>query len=142
MQVSFLVKKMNKETKKGVESATRKRFRNKVTSLAQPQLGGATDTLAMILNCMGGPLESAGAPSGFTSSALPAVLPNWHRLKFAFLKSITTGVFIDIQLHAYNEVSNSLLSDLKPLFSSSIVIKGWGPIIAARRLERHGFVKY
>ena len=142
MQVSFLVNKMNEEAKEGVESATRKRFRNKVASLAQPQLGGATNTLAMIWNCVGGALELAGTPSKFTFSALPAVFPNRHRLKLAFLKSITTGIFIDVQLHAYNKVFNNLLLDPKPLFSSSIVIEEWGPVIATRRLERHGFAKY
>ena len=135
MQVSFLVNKMNKESKGGTEGATRKRLRNRISSLPQSQMGRATDALVMIWNRAKEPLEPPTTQSGFNLSATPILFPNWHRVKVAFLKSITTGVFIDVQFYAYNKIFDDIPLDPKPLFTSSIVIEEWGPAITTRELE-------
>ena len=53
-------------------------------------------------------------------------------VQLALLKSISTGVFIDVQFYAYNAVHNDSPVDLKPLFASSIVIKEQAAAIATR----------
>jgi hypothetical protein len=63
----------------------------------------------------------------------PTHLPNWHRVQLALLKSITTGIFIDVQFYACNKVVDDLPVDTKPLFISSIVIEQWGPAITTRK---------
>ena len=135
MQVSFLVNKMNKESKGDAEGATRKRLRDKIASLPRSQMGRATDALVTIWNRAKEPLEPPTTQSGFNLSATPILFPNWHRVKVAFLRSITTGVFIDVQFYAYNKIFGNIPLDPKPLFISSIVIEEWGPAITTRKSE-------
>ncbi|KAF9650003.1 hypothetical protein BDM02DRAFT_1689338 [Thelephora ganbajun] len=132
MQVSQLVKKMEEESKEGIESATRKQLRNKIASLSQPQVKRAKNALAMIWNCVKRPLEPPATVYKFTFSVTPTLFPNWQRVKLALLKSISTGIFIDIQFYAYNKMGNDLPLDPKPLFTSSIVIEEWGPAITTQ----------
>ena len=56
-------------------------------------------------------------------------------MKLAFLKSVSTGVFIDVQLYAFNKIDDGSPQDLKPLYTSSIVIEEWGPAVARCKLE-------
>ena len=134
MQVPRLVYKMKEESGGVAESITRKQLREKITTLPHPHR--AADALAMILGGAKGPLESPLVEPKFTFSVMPPVFPNWHRVKLALLKSIPTGTFIDIQFYAYNAISNDLPLDLRPLFTSSLVIEGWGPAITTRKLGR------
>jgi hypothetical protein len=131
MQVSFLVRKMSEESKGRKECATRKRLRDKIASLSQPQMKRAADILAMIWNCVKEPPDPPTVESKATFSTTPILFPNWHRVKLAFLKSITTGVFIDVQFHAFNKIDGDLPQDPKPLYTSSIVIEGWATTITA-----------
>jgi len=133
MQVSRLVSKMKEESKANTESVTRKQLREKIAALSQPQVRRAADALAMIWNCVNGPLESHTTEPKFTFSITPTLFPNWHRVKLALLKSIPTGAFIDVQFHAYNKISNDLPLEPRPLFTSSIVIEEWGPTITTRK---------
>ncbi|KAF9650017.1 hypothetical protein BDM02DRAFT_1690125 [Thelephora ganbajun] len=82
MQVSQLVKKMEEESKGGIESATRKQLRNKIASLSQPQVKRAKDALAMIWNYMKGPLEPPATVYTFAFSVTPTLFPNWQRPLF------------------------------------------------------------
>ena len=133
MQVSFLVNKIKEESKEGTEGVTRKRLQSKIASLAQHQVRRVTDALVMIWNCAGGSLEPITTQSKATFSAAPPLFPNWHHVKVALLKSITTGVFIDAQFYAYNKILDGIPLDPRPLFTSSIVIEEWGPSIATRK---------
>lgn len=133
MQVSRLVHKMKEESKGGIESATRKRLREKIAALPQPRLARAMDALAAIWSGMKGPLELPAGKPGFTFSVTPTLFPNWHRVKLALLKSIPTGTFIDVQFYAYSAICNDLPLYPKPFFTSSIVIEGWGAAIATRK---------
>ena len=137
MEVSFLVSKMDKESN-GREETTRKQLRRKIASLSQPQVKRAADTLAMIWNSTKGPLPPLAIPtaqSASTFSTTAARFPNWRNTKLAFLKAITTGVFIDVQFYAYNKTCDNSPVDPKPLYASSIVIEGWAPAIVTCELE-------
>ena len=136
MQVSFLVNKMNEESKGGTEGATRERLRNKIASLSQPEMRCATDALVMIWNWMKEPLRPPMIEPKFTVSGALAHLPNWHRMRLALLKSITTGTLIDVQFYAYNKLLDDLPVNQKPLFVSSIVIEQWLPAIMTRKSDR------
>jgi hypothetical protein len=135
IRVSRLVSKMKEESEGDIESPTRKQLREKIAALPQSQLSHANDVLAMIWSGVTGLL---GLPT--PEPKLPLILKpidflNWHRVKLALLKSIPTGTFIDVQLFAYNAIDNGLPVDLKPLYTSSIVIERWGAAITTRELE-------
>ena len=133
IQVSILVAKMNGESKNRAEGVTRRRLREKIASLSQPQVKSAADALSTIWSCMDGPLRLLAAPSKSTPSVLSAPWPNWHRVKIALLKSITTGVFIDAQFYAFNRIAIDFPFYPKPLYTSSIVTEEWGPAITTRK---------
>jgi hypothetical protein len=97
----------------------------------------AADVLAMIWNCVKEPPESPKVQLNTHFSVLPTsiLLPNWHRVKLAILKSITTGAFIDVQFYAFNKVDDDLPRDPKPLYTSAIAIEGWAPMITACEFE-------
>ena len=69
------------------------------------------------------------------SSAVFSAIASSRKVELALFKSISTGIFIDLQFHAYNVVSNNLPLDPKPLFASSIVIEDWRRTIATRKFE-------
>ena len=135
MQVSFLVRKMNEESKWIEEGAIRKKLRNKIASLSLPQTRRAAEALGMIWSRMTGPLESLVVQPKIAFSTIAIRFPNWHRVKLAFLKSITTGVFIDVQFYAFNKIDGGLPQGPKPLYTSSVVIEEWGPAIATCKSE-------
>ena len=142
MQVSFLVHKMNEESKGGTEGFTRKRLRDKIASLSQSQVRRATDALAMIWNYTKEPPKPPKPPTTQPKSAVhvtPTNLPNWLRVQLALLKSMTTGVFIDLQFYAYSKVFKSLPLDPKPLYASSIVIQKLVPAISKRKSDGVSF---
>ena len=125
---------MKGELRWDTEGVTRKKLQDKIAALTQPQLMRAMDVLAMIWDGMQGPLGPPPAiEPKLVSSVAPALLPNWHRVKLALLKSISSGVFIDIQFHASNKIGDDLPLDPKPLFASSIVIEEWGLAITTRK---------
>ena len=129
VQVPHLIGKMKEES----AGVTRKQFREKVATLSQSQLLRATDTLAMIWDGMVGPLDLPTLePKPYH---LPNPLAHPSRVKFALLRSISTGTFIDVQFFAYNTISNGLPVDLRPLYTSSIVIERWRAAITTRKLE-------
>jgi len=117
------------------ESITSKQLREKIAALSQSQLVRATDALEMIWNGVKRPLEPPAAAPSIPPPVTPTILPNWHRVKLALLKSIPTGTFIDIQLYAYNAISNNLPSDPRPLFTSSIVVEELASAITTRKWE-------
>ena len=122
---------MEKELTKGTESDTRMRLRDKIASLSQSELGRAADALAMIWGGVVGPLDlPQEAKPTFSPKFTPS--PNWHRVQLALLKSIPTGTFVDVQFYAYNAVHNGVPQDLRPLFTSSIVIEEWAAAITTR----------
>jgi hypothetical protein len=135
MQVSHLVGKIKEESAGNTESATRKQFREKVATLTPSQLLRATDTLAMIWD---GVVELLDVP---VLEPKPFLFPkfasflNWDRVKLALLKSISTGIFIDVQFSAYNAIGHGLPVDPRPLYTSGIVIQKWRAAIATRKLE-------
>ena len=89
----------------------------------------------MIWNGTMGPSDST-VPSTRFSSPAPSIVPAEHPgLGLALVKSISTGTFIDVQFYAYNAINNDLQLDPKPLFASSIVIKGFSSAIEKRKLE-------
>lgn len=118
------------------ESSTMRRLLDKVASLSQPQLVRATDALSMIWSGAAMPLHSPAQESNSNLATNSAQVANLHRAEFALLKSISTGTFIDVQLYAYNAISDDLPLDPKPLFTSSIVIGELGSAIATRKLKR------
>jgi hypothetical protein len=132
VQVSFLINKMNEEsTRGGSEGATRKRLRKKIASLSQSQVRYATDALVMIWNYT---RELLRPPTTGPNPTVPVTLTNLPlRVQLALLKSIYTGIFIDLQFYAYNEVSNDVPQEPKPLFISSIVSKKLLPAITMRK---------
>ena len=134
MQVSRLVTVMKEESIKATESDTRRQLREKVASLSLSQSARATDALVMICNRLVGPLDPALPESRPPFSPKFTLSPNWHRAKLALLKSISTGIFIDVQFYAYNTIHNGLPLDLKLLFTSSIVIEEWAAAITTRKL--------
>ena len=119
----------------GFGNATKQQLEEKITGLTQSGLARATDALVMIWNGVVGPLDPPTQAPKPTFSPKFTALPNWDRIKLALLKSILTGTFIDVQFYAYNAIHDSLLVDLKPLFTSSIMIEEWAPAIATRKLE-------
>ena len=134
VQVSRLVGKMRDESGGDTESATRKELREKIVGLSPSQLLRATDTLAMIWDGMVGPLDLPTLEPEPSPSLKPLPFLNWDRVKLALLKSISTGTFIDAQFFAYGAVRNGLPMDLRPLYTSSIVVQEWGAAITTRRL--------
>ena len=117
-----------------------KRLLDKITTLPQSQLGRVADALGMIWKGMAVKLD---LPAQESTPTLPVDLPqfpNWHRVKLAILKSISTGTFVDGQFYAYNAVGGDLPLDPKPLFTSSIVIEEWRPAISTRELRVIGLV--
>jgi hypothetical protein len=133
MQVSRLICKMKEESTGDVESITGKQLQQKIALLPQSRLARAMDVLAMIWNGVKGSLELPTTVPKFASPATPILLPNWHRVKLALLKSIPTGTFIDVQFYACNVIGNNLPLDLRPLFTSSVVVEEWGPTITMRK---------
>ena len=139
MQVLQLVSKIKEESGEGSGSVTRRHLREKIADLPQSQLARATDALAMIWDALVGPLDLP--PPGLTSTSgkyaqisklerlIIPLTSNEQRIKLALLKSISTGTFIDVQFYAYNAILQGLPLDLKPLFTSSIVIEDWAPAI-------------
>ena len=135
MQVSRLVDKMKQESMGGFGSGTNRQLEEKITGLTQSGLTRATDALVMIWNGVVGPLDPpTQAPKPIFPPKFTAP-PNWDRIKLALLKSILTGIFIDLQFYAYNAIRDNLPVDPKPLFTSSIVIEEWAPVIATRKLR-------
>ena len=141
IQVSQLVKKLKEESAGKAESDTRRQLRDRITLLSQPQLARATDALAMIWNRVIGPLD---LPTPEFKPEEPTIASRWNRMifslfsnrsrvKLALLKSISTGTFVDVQFCAHNAIKSSLPLDLKPFFTSSIVIRGWATAIATRK---------
>ena len=134
MQVSLLVRRMKEESEGGSESPTRKRLREKIASLSQPQLFRAADALTIIwhevMRLLDLPMPEPKPPS----IVKPTFFFNWHRVKLA-LKSIPTETFIDLRFFAYNAVCNGLPVDPRFLYTSSIAIERWGVVVATRELE-------
>lgn len=132
MQVSRLVGKIKEES----AGNTMSQLQDKITSLSRSELARATDALSMIWDGIAGlsnppvPTQTCTVSHSFIS------LQNWQRVKSALYKSIRTGTFLDAQFYAYNAFGNDLLQDLKPLFTSSIVIERWGSAITTRTSER------
>lgn len=133
-QVPRLVNKMKKESREGTGNDTMERLLNKIAALSQSQLARATDVLAMIWDGAAKPSDLPALEIKSTPSTEVNILPpNWHRVRLALLKSISTGTFLDVQLYAYNAIHNNLPVDPKPLFASSIVVEEWGPAIMTRK---------
>ena len=86
----------------------------------------------MIWNGVVGPSDLLAPEPKPTFSTKLTLFSNWHRVKLALLKSISTGTFIDVQFYAYNAIDSNLPVDPKPLFTSSIVIEKWGAAITTR----------
>jgi len=133
MQVSRLICKMREESMGDTEGVVTKQLWDKIGTLSRSQLTYATDALAMIWSGMIGPLDLLTPEPIFASSLAPIFSPNWHRVRLALLKSISTGAFIDVQFYAYNAIGNALPLDPRPLFTSSIVIEEWAPVIMIRK---------
>jgi hypothetical protein len=124
---------------------TRAQLRSKIGALPQSQLARATDALSMIWDGITGPPDprmpepqsTDRARSNQFSMWQRVIFPltsNWQRMKLALLKSIPTGTFIDVQLYACNAIGDGQPFDLKPVFTSSIVIQEWAPAITTREL--------
>ena len=135
MIVSRLLGKMKEESKPGAESDTMIRLLDKITSLSQSDMGRGTGALCLIWSGLSGRLDLPVLGLKSATSVKDTLLPNWHRVKLALLKSISTGTFLDAQFYAYNAIENNIPLDPKPLFVSSIVIEEWAPGITTRRLE-------
>lgn len=135
IQVSFLVNKIKNESEQGVDCATRKQLRDKITSLTLPQTRHATGALEMIWNHLQKPLDPPVPEPDPVPSPESDPFPDWSLLKRALLKSISTGIFTDIQIHAYSKISNGIPRDPRPLFISSILIEGWWTTLATRGFE-------
>jgi len=132
MQVSRLICKMKEESMGDTDGVITKQLWDKIGTLSQSRLAHATDALAMIWSGMIGPLDPLAPEPKFASSVVPILSPNWHRVRLALLKSISTGAFIDVQFYAYDTIDNGLVLDPRPLFTSSIVIEEWAPAIMTR----------
>lgn len=124
---------MKEESEGSTESITKKRLREKITSLPRSRLPPATDVLTMIWNGVKGPLESFPAGTTQTFPVTPTHFPNWDRVKLALLRSIRTGTFTDVQFYAYSSIGNNLPLNPRPFFTSSIVIEEWGAAITTRK---------
>ena len=123
---------MKEESTGTTESDTRRQLREKIASLSRLQLERASDTLAMIWNGMINPPELP-APQPKPVFSANSILS--RQVQLALLRSISTGVFIDFQFYAYNAVHDGVPVDLKPLFTSSIVVEEWAPAISTRKSE-------
>ena len=88
----------------------------------------------MIWNGVMGPLDLPTPEPKLVFSTKPTGYLNWHRVRLALLKSIPTGIFIDVQFFSYNAISNNQPVDPRPLYTSSIVIEKWGAAITTRKL--------
>ena len=110
---------------------------DKVAALTQSRLPRVADALAMIWNGVVKPLDLPTPEPKSTPFTFPktTLFSNWHRVRLALLKSIPTGTFIDVQLFAYNALSNDLPVDPRPLYTSSIVIERWGAAIMTGKSE-------
>ena len=139
VQVSRLVSKLKEESEGNSESPTRKQLRKKIAALSQSQLSRATDALTMIWNGVMGPLDLPAPEPKPPFFVKPVLFLNWYRVKLALLKSISTGVFIDVQFFAYSTIDNDLPVNPRPLYTSSIVIERWGAAITTRKLESSKF---
>ena len=120
---------MKEESTEGDNGDTRRQLREKLASLSQPQLERARGALSMIWNGVTGPLDLPVPqlePRSYEKCTLS------HRVQLALLRSISTGFFVDVQFYAYNAVYDNLPVDLKPLFTSSIVIEEQAAAIAMR----------
>jgi hypothetical protein len=125
---------VREESAINIQGDTTRQLQHKIASLSQSELAQYKDTLVLIWTCAAGPLDlPAWKPTTKLSTNL-AALPNWLRVELALLKSIYTGIFIDIQFYAYNVVHRNFPLDPKPLFTSSIVIEEWGHVIITRKL--------
>ena len=133
MQVSQLIRKLREESDRADESITRKQLRETIATLPQSQLVHAADALNMIWIGVNLPWEPPAATPNITFPVTPTILPHWHRMKIALLKSIPTGIFIDVQFYAYNAIIKDLPSDPRPLFTSSIAIEEWASAITTRK---------
>jgi hypothetical protein len=89
----------------------------------------------MIWNGTMGPSDSTAPKTKPNPPAPPPVPPKLRGLGLALVKSISIGTFIDVQFCAYNAIGNDVQLDPKPLFTSSIVIKGFSSAIEKRKLE-------
>lgn len=141
VQVSHLVCQVKVELEGDAESATMERLLRKIASLSESQLKRAQGALAMIWSYMARPSDLPAPPGSpvlepIRNAVLPLRHPGWHLVKLAILKSISTGSFIDMQFYAHNSICKDLPVDPKPLFTSSIVIQGWGSAITNRTLEK------
>lgn len=130
MQISHLVSEMKEETASG---DTMKQLQDKIASLSQLQFARSSDALVMIWSGVTGPLAPPAPGPTYTSSTPNPALPNWNRTELAPLKSIHTGVFIDIKINAYSAINGDLPLHPKPLFASSIVIGEWVSAVATRK---------
>jgi len=132
---------MKEESGRDSETPMRKQLREKIAVLSQPQLPRAADALSMIWNGVMGALGLPTPEPKPPSIVKLTFLLNWHWVKLALLKSISTGTFIDVQFFAHNAICNDLPVDPRPLYTSSIVIGRWGAAIATRKLEISKFTR-
>jgi hypothetical protein len=135
IHASKLVNKIKEESTDDTESETKHQLLDKIASLSNTQLARAKDALTMIWNGTMGPSHSTVPKPEPELPAPPAMPAKFPALGLALLKSISTGTFIDVRFCAYNAIRNDLQLDPKPLFTSSIVIKGFSPAIEKRELE-------
>jgi len=133
VQVSRLVCMMKEEYVGDTEGIIQKQLQDKLATLSQSQLMRATDALAMIWSGVTGQLDQLAPEPKPAFPVAPILLPNWHRVRLALLRSISTGAFIDVQFYAYNAIGNDVPLDPRPLFTSSIVIEEWAPAITTRK---------
>ena len=141
MQVSRLVGKMKEESGGDTEGTVRKQLQEKIAALTQSRLPRAADALAMIWTGVLGPLDLPTPEPKVTFSTKFTIFSNWHRVKLALLKSISTSTFIDVQFFSCNALSNDLPVDPRPLYTSSIVIEKWGAAITTRKSESSEFTQ-
>ena len=135
IHASQLVNKIKEESKGNAESKTKKQLLEKIASFSQQELAHAKDPLAMIWNGTTGPVDPNASKPKSNTPTNPTFSSKSRRVEVALLKSISTGVFIDVQFYAYNAIGIDLHLDPKPLFTSSIVIKEWKSAITKRKLQ-------
>ena len=142
VQVSRLVRMMREEATGG---DTRIQLQKKVAALSQSQLARAKGVLAMISDGLTGSLDLPMLEPKYTSPKSTR-FPNlqrviycqsskWQRMQLALLKSIRTGAFADAQYYAYSALGDGKLLDLRPVFTSSIMIEEWALAITTRGLK-------
>jgi len=125
---------MKEESGRDSETPIKKQLRETITALPQSRLPRAIDALAMIWNGVMDLRDGRMPEPKPLFFVKPTFFLGWHRVKFALLKSIPTGIFIDVQFFAYNAIYNDLPVDPRPLYTSSIVIERWGAAITTRKL--------